>query len=88
MVKFFRFVQYINFVDTHGKTLLQISFCADGGVFQMEGNKPIGSQQPLLIFNDSKEPYKSEGACLKWTRKVSLRDDTAGKSQVDQLPLS
>ena len=23
------------------------------------------SQPPLLIFNDSKEPYKSEGACLK-----------------------
>ena len=20
-------------------------------------------QQPLLVFNDSKEPYKSEGAC-------------------------
>jgi len=27
-------------------------------------------QQPLLIFNDSKEPYKSEGACLKWIRQV------------------
>jgi len=31
---------------------------------------PEQSQQPLLIFNDSKEPYKSEGACLKWIRQV------------------
>jgi hypothetical protein len=56
-------VPHVNFIDTEGKIMLQISFCKDGGIIQKEGSQPIGvksGERLMLEQSDYREPKKKD----------------------------